>query len=237
MRFHPTVNLSVLKFLAFEQTLKNALTTLPMGGGRGGSDFDPKGKSDAEVMRFCQALMLELHRHLGPDTDVPAGDIGVGAREVGFMAGMMKKAVELGGQRIHRQGLCFGGSLIRQKPPATARSISRRKCCNAGLSFDGMRVSVSGSGNVAQYAIEKAMALGAKVVTISGLVRHGHRRGRLHARENWLPDAHQERPAAAWTRTPAVRPAYEASVRPAVQWMSPCRAPPRTSWTKTTPAR
>jgi len=168
MRFHPTVNLSVLKFLGFEQTFKNALTTLPMGGGKGGSDFDPKGKSDAEVMRFCQALMIELYRHLGPDTDVPAGDMGVGAREVGFMAGMMKKLSNSSAAVFTGKGLSFGGSLIR--PEATgygtvyfAEEMLRR----VNSSFDGLRVSVSGSGNVAQYAIEKAMALGARVVTAS----------------------------------------------------------------------
>jgi len=168
MRFHPSVNLSVLKFLAFEQTLKNALTTLPMGGGKGGSDFDPKGKSDAEVMRFCQALMLELHRHLGPDTDVPAGDIGVGAREVGFMAGMMKKLANSAASTFTGKGMTFGGSLIR--PEATGYGtvyFAQEMLARAGLSFDGLRVSVSGSGNVAQYAVEKAMALGAKVVTVS----------------------------------------------------------------------
>ena len=117
MRFHPSVNLSILKFLAFEQTFKNALTTLPMGGGKGGSDFDPKGKSDGEVMRFCQALMLELYRHLGPDTDVPAGDIGVGAREVGFMAGMMKKLSNDASSVFTGKGLAYGGSLMR--PEAT----------------------------------------------------------------------------------------------------------------------
>ena len=168
MRFHPSVNLSILKFLAFEQTFKNALTTLPMGGGKGGSDFDPKGKSDGEVMRFCQALMSELYRHLGPDTDVPAGDIGVGAREVGFMAGMMKKLSNQTGSVFTGKGLAFGGSLIR--PEATgygtvyfAEEMLRRK----GMEFDGMRVSISGSGNVAQYGAEKAMELGAKVVTLS----------------------------------------------------------------------
>ena len=168
MRFHPSVNLSILKFLAFEQTFKNALTTLPMGGGKGGSDFDPKGKSDGEVMRFCQALMTELYRHLGPDTDVPAGDIGVGGREVGFMAGMMKKLSNQTGSVFTGKGLAFGGSLIR--PEATgygtvyfAQEMLRRK----GLEFDGMRVSISGSGNVAQYGAEKAMELGAKVVTLS----------------------------------------------------------------------
>ena len=168
MRFHPSVNLSILKFLAFEQTLKNSLTTLPMGGGKGGSDFDPKGKSDGEVMRFCQALMVELHRHLGPDTDVPAGDIGVGAREVGFMAGMMKKLSNSASSVFTGKGLAYGGSLMR--PEATGfgtvyfadQMLHREK-----KSFDGMRVSISGSGNVAQYAAEKAMDLGARVVTLS----------------------------------------------------------------------
>ena len=168
MRFHPSVNLSILKFLAFEQTFKNALTTLPMGGGKGGSDFDPKGKSPGEVMRFCQALMLELHRHLGPDTDVPAGDIGVGGREVGFMAGMMKKLSNQSGCVFTGKGLSFGGSLIR--PEATGYGLVyfvQDMLATRGLSLDGLRVSVSGSGNVSQYAIEKAMALGATVVTAS----------------------------------------------------------------------
>jgi glutamate dehydrogenase (NADP+) len=168
MRFHPSVNLSILKFLAFEQTFKNALTTLPMGGAKGGSDFDPKGKSPGEVMRFCQALMSELYRHLGPDTDVPAGDIGVGGREVGFMAGMMKKLSNSAACVFTGKGLSFGGSLIR--PEATGfgavyfaeEMLARRK-----MGFEGMRVSISGSGNVAQYAAEKAMALGAKVITVS----------------------------------------------------------------------
>ncbi len=168
MRFHPSVTLSILKFLAFEQTLKNSLTTLPMGGGKGGSDFDPKGKSDTEVMRFCQALMLELHRHLGPDTDVPAGDIGVGAREVGFMAGMMKKLSNDTGCVFTGKGIAFGGSLMR--PEATgygtvyfAQEMLRR----ARQTFDGRRVAISGSGNVAQYAAEKALELGARVLTFS----------------------------------------------------------------------
>lgn len=168
MRFHPSVNLSILKFLAFEQTFKNALTTLPMGGGKGGSDFDPKGKSDLEVMRFCQALMLELHRHLGPDTDVPAGDIGVGAREVGYMAGMMKKLSNSAGSVFTGKGLSFGGSLIR--PEATGYGtvyFAHEMLKHAGLSLEGLTVSVSGSGNVAQYAIEKCMQLGARVVTVS----------------------------------------------------------------------
>ncbi len=168
MRFHPSVNLSILKFLAFEQTFKNALTTLPMGGGKGGSDFDPKGKSDAEVMRFCQALIIELHRHLGPDTDVPAGDIGVGAREVGFMAGMMKKLSNQGACVFTGKGLSFGGSLIR--PEATGYGtvyFAEEMLKHAGQSLEGYTVSVSGSGNVAQYTIEKCLQLGAKVVTVS----------------------------------------------------------------------
>ncbi|MHA3902972.1 NADP-specific glutamate dehydrogenase [Castellaniella sp. WN] len=168
MRFHPSVNLSILKFLAFEQTFKNALTTLPMGGGKGGSDFDPKGKSDAEVMRFCQALIIELHRHLGPDTDVPAGDIGVGAREVGFMAGMMKKLSNQSACVFTGKGLSFGGSLIR--PEATGYGtvyFAEEMLKHAGQSLEGYTVSVSGSGNVAQYTIEKCLQLGAKVVTVS----------------------------------------------------------------------
>ncbi|WP_454907177.1 NADP-specific glutamate dehydrogenase [Variovorax gossypii] len=168
LRFHPSVNLSILKFLAFEQTFKNALTTLPMGGGKGGADFDPKGKSQGEVMRFCQAFVSELFRHIGSDTDVPAGDVGVGGREVGFMAGMVKKLTNRADCVFTGKGLSFGGSLIR--PEATgygnvyfAQEMLKRK----GRGFEGMRVSVSGAGNVAQYTIEKAMALGAKVVTVS----------------------------------------------------------------------
>ncbi len=168
MRFHPSVNLSILKFLGFEQTFKNALTTLPMGGGKGGSDFDPKGKSDGEVMRFCQALMTELYRHLGADTDVPAGDIGVGGREVGFMAGMMKKLANNSSAVFTGKGIAFGGSLMR--PEATgygtvyfAQEMLRRK----QMGFEDRSVSISGSGNVAQYAADKAMELGAKVITLS----------------------------------------------------------------------
>ena len=168
MRFHPSVNLSILKFLAFEQTFKNALTTLPMGGGKGGSDFDPKGKSNNEIMRFCQALMIELYRHLGPDTDVPAGDIGVGGREVGFMAGMMKKLSNNAGCVFTGKGISFGGSLIR--PEATGYGLIyfvQDMLARQQKSLEGMRVSVSGSGNVAQYAIERALDFGAKVVTAS----------------------------------------------------------------------
>ncbi|MET0963495.1 MAG: NADP-specific glutamate dehydrogenase [Noviherbaspirillum sp.] len=168
LRFHPSVNLSVLKFLAFEQTFKNALTTLPMGGGKGGSDFDPKGKSQAEVMRFCQAFVSELFRHLGADTDVPAGDIGVGGREVGYMNGMMKKLSNRADCVFTGKGLSFGGSLIR--PEATGYGtvyFAEEMLKTRGRSLEGLSVSVSGSGNVAQYAVEKALALGAKVVTVS----------------------------------------------------------------------
>ena len=168
LRFHPSVNLSVLKFLAFEQTFKNALTTLPMGGGKGGSDFDPKGKSPGEVMRFCQAFASELFRHVGADTDVPAGDIGVGGREIGFIAGMYKKLSNRADCVFTGKGIAYGGSLIR--PEATGYGtvyFANEMLKVQGRSFDGLRVSVSGAGNVAQYAIEKAMAMGAKVVTVS----------------------------------------------------------------------
>ncbi|HQW38980.1 MAG TPA: Glu/Leu/Phe/Val dehydrogenase dimerization domain-containing protein, partial [Usitatibacteraceae bacterium] len=168
LRFHPSVNLSILKFLAFEQTFKNALTTLPMGGGKGGSDFDPKGRSPGEVMRFCQAFVSELFRHLGAETDVPAGDIGVGGREIGFMTGMLKKLTNRADCVFTGKGLAFGGSLMR--PEATGYGtiyFAQEMLRHAGRSLEGMRVSVSGSGNVAQYAIEKAMDLGARVVTVS----------------------------------------------------------------------
>lgn len=168
IRFHPSVNLSILKFLAFEQTFKNALTTLPMGGAKGGSDFDPKGRSPSEVMRFCQAFISELFRHIGSDTDVPAGDIGVGGREVGFMAGMMKKLSNRADCVFTGKGLSFGGSLIR--PEATGYGtvyFADQMLRQSGQGFEGKRVSVSGAGNVAQYAIEKAMAFGARVVTVS----------------------------------------------------------------------
>ncbi len=168
LRFHPTVNLSILKFLAFEQTFKNALTTLPMGGGKGGSDFDPKGRSPGEVMRFCQAFVAELFRHIGASTDVPAGDIGVGGREVGFMAGMMKKLSNNADCVFTGKGLSFGGSLIR--PEATGYGLVyfvEEMLKRTGRSLSGLRLSVSGSGNVAQYTIEKAMELGARVITVS----------------------------------------------------------------------
>ncbi|HET9048063.1 MAG TPA: NADP-specific glutamate dehydrogenase [Chiayiivirga sp.] len=168
MRFHPSVNQSILKFLAFEQTFKNALTTLPMGGGKGGSDFDPKGKTDGEVMRFCQALMSELYRHLGPDTDVPAGDIGVGAREVGYMAGMMKKLGNHAACVFTGKGLAYGGSLMR--PEATGYGtvyFVEQMLHYARRETHGARVLISGSGNVAQFAAVKAMELGGEVLTLS----------------------------------------------------------------------
>lgn len=168
LRFHPLVNLSVMKFLAFEQTFKNALTTLPMGGGKGGSDFDPKGKSQNEIMRFCQAFVSELFRHVGSDTDVPAGDIGVGAREVGFMAGMYKKLRNSADCVFTGKGMSFGGSLIR--PESTGYGtvyFAQEMLQTKGQSFEGKRVSISGSGNVSQYACQKCMAFGAKVVTMS----------------------------------------------------------------------
>ena len=168
LRFHPSVNLSILKFLGFEQTFKNSLTTLPMGGGKGGSDFDPKGKSDAEVMRFCQAFMSELFRHIGPNTDVPAGDIGVGGREIGFMFGMYKKLRNEFVGVLTGKGLNWGGSLIR--PEATgygAVYFAEEMLKTRGLNFKDKIVAISGSGNVAQYATQKVNQLGGKVVTLS----------------------------------------------------------------------
>ena len=169
MRFHPSVNLSILKFLAFEQTFKNALTTLPMGGGKGGADFDPKGKSRNEVMRFCQALMVELYRHLGPDTDVPAGDIGVGGRELGFMFGQYKRITNRYESGVLTgKGLTWGGSQVRTEATGYGVVFFAEEMLRAvGGSFDGRRVVVSGSGNVAIYAVEKAIDLGATVVAVS----------------------------------------------------------------------
>ncbi|NVZ87746.1 NADP-specific glutamate dehydrogenase [Pseudomonas yamanorum] len=168
LRFHPSVNLGVLKFLAFEQTFKNSLTSLPMGGGKGGSDFDPKGKSDAEVMRFCQAFMSELYRHIGSDVDVPAGDIGVGAREIGFLFGQYKRLSNQFTSVLTGKGMSYGGSLIR--PEATgfgcvyfAEEMLKRN----GERVEGKRVAISGSGNVAQYAARKVMDLGGKVSSLS----------------------------------------------------------------------
>jgi glutamate dehydrogenase (NADP+) len=167
LRFHPSVNLSILKFLGFEQIFKNSLTTLPMGGGKGGSDFDPKGKSEEEVMRFCHAFMRELFRHIGPDTDVPAGDIGVGGREIGYMFGYYKKIMNEHTGVLTGKGLDFGGSLIR--PEATgygAVYFAAEMLGTRGLDFKGKAVAISGSGNVAQYAMEKVNQLGGRVVSL-----------------------------------------------------------------------
>ncbi len=168
LRFHPSVNLSILKFLAFEQVFKNSLTTLPMGGGKGGSDFDPKGKSDNEIMKFCQSFMNELYRHIGPDTDVPAGDIGVGGREVGYLFGQYKRLRNEFTGVLTGKGISFGGSLIR--PEATGYGVvyfTLNMLSTKGLDIKGKRVVVSGSGNVAQFAAQKAIQLGAKVLTMS----------------------------------------------------------------------
>jgi len=168
LRFHPSVNLGILKFLAFEQVFKNALTTLPMGGGKGGSDFDPKGKSDNEVMRFCQSFMSELARHIGPDTDVPAGDIGVGAREIGYLFGMYKKLRNEFTGVLTGKGLNWGGSLIR--PEATGYGsvyFAAEMLTTRDQTLEGKTCLVSGSGNVAQFTTEKLIELGAKVVTLS----------------------------------------------------------------------
>ncbi len=168
LRFHPSVNLGILKFLGFEQVFKNSLTTLPMGGGKGGCDFDPKGKSDNEVMSFCQSFMSELFRHIGPNTDVPAGDIGVGGREIGFLFGQYKKLRNAFEGVLTGKGISWGGSLIR--PEATGYGtvyFAANMLDVKGQSFEGKSVSVSGSGNVAQYAVEKVNQLGGKVVTLS----------------------------------------------------------------------
>jgi len=168
LRFHPSVNLGIIKFLGFEQIFKNSLTTLPMGGGKGGSDFDPKGKSDAEVMRFCYAFMRELFRHIGPDTDVPAGDIGVGGREIGFLYGLYKKLRNEHTGVLTGKGADWGGSLIR--PEATGYGetyFAAEMLATRGQDFKGKTVAVSGSGNVAQYAVEKVNHLGGKAVTLS----------------------------------------------------------------------
>ena len=168
LRFHPSVNASILKFLAFEQVFKNSLTTLPMGGGKGGSDFDPKGKSDDEVMRFCHSFMTELCRHIGPNTDVPAGDIGVGAREIGFLFGMYKKIRNEFTGVLTGKGLSWGGSKIRPEATGYGTVYFAQSMLNTkGEDFEGKTVVVSGSGNVAQYASEKVLQLGGKIVTLS----------------------------------------------------------------------
>ncbi len=168
LRFHPSVNLGIIKFLGFEQIFKNALTTMPIGGGKGGSDFDPKGKSDNEVMRFCQSFMSELFRHVGPDTDVPAGDIGVGAREIGFLFGQYKKLTNTFTGVLTGKGLDWGGSLVRTEATGYGTVYFVTRMLEArGKDWDGLKVVISGSGNVAIYATQKAQALGAKVIALS----------------------------------------------------------------------
>lgn len=168
LRFHPSVNLGILKFLAFEQVFKNSLTTLPMGGGKGGADFDPKGKSDNEVMRFCQSFMTELYRHIGPQTDVPAGDIGVGGREIGYMFGQYKRIKNEFTGVLTGKGIEWGGSLIR--PEATGYGVvyfTEQMLSTRNVNFEGKTVAISGSGNVAQFAVQKVIQLGGRVVTVS----------------------------------------------------------------------
>lgn len=184
LRFHPSVNLSILKFLGFEQVFKNSLTTLPMGGGKGGSDFDPKGKSDNEVMKFCQSFMTELQRHIGPDTDVPAGDIGVGGREIGYMFGQYKRLRNEFTGVLTGKGRNWGGSLIR--PEATGYGtvyFAKEMLATKGDSFKGKTVVVSGSGNVAQYAIEKVIHLGGKVVSASDSSGYIHAPKGIHSEQ------------------------------------------------------
>ena len=190
LRFHPSVNLSILKFLGFEQVFKNSLTTLPMGGGKGGSDFEPKGKSDDEVMSFCQSFMTELSRHIGPDTDVPAGDIGVGGREIGFMFGQYKRIRNEFTGVLTGKGLNWGGSLIR--PEATGYGcvyFAQEMLKKAGNDFEGKSVVISGSGNVAQYAAEKVMQLGGKVISLSDSSGTIHEKdGFTHEKLEWVMD-------------------------------------------------
>ena len=184
LRFHPSVNLSILKFLGFEQVFKNSLTTLPMGGGKGGSDFDPKGKSDNEVMKFCQSFMSELARHIGPNTDVPAGDIGVGGREIGYMFGQYKRLRNEFTGILTGKGRNWGGSLIR--PEATGYGtvyFAREMLATKNDSFKGKTVVISGSGNVAQYALEKVIHLGGKVVTVSDSSGYVHAPNGIHSEQ------------------------------------------------------
>ena len=201
LRFHPTVNASILKFLGFEQVFKNSLTTLPMGGGKGGSDFDPKGKSDSEVMRFCQSFMTELFRHIGADTDVPAGDIGVGGREIGFLFGQYKRLKNEFTGVLTGKGLNWGGSLIR--PEATgygAVYFAQEMLKTRKQDLKGKICTVSGSGNVAQYTVEKLNELGAKVVTLSDSNGIDLRQGRHHGREAGVGAGAEERPPRAHQR-------------------------------------
>ena len=195
LRFHPSVNLSILKFLGFEQVFKNSLTTLPMGGGKGGSDFDPKGKSDNEVMKFCQSFMSELSRHIGPNTDVPAGDIGVGGREIGYMFGQYKRLRNEFTGVLTGKGINWGGSLIRPEATGYGTVYFAAEMLNTqGNSFNGKAVSISGSGNVAQFACQKATELGAKVVTMSDSKGYIHDANGIDAKKlAWIMDLKNNR--------------------------------------------
>ena len=195
LRFHPSVNLSILKFLGFEQVFKNSLTTLPMGGGKGGSDFDPKGKSDNEVMKFCQSFMSELSRHIGPNTDVPAGDIGVGGREIGYMFGQYKRLRNEFTGVLTGKGINWGGSLIRPEATGYGTVYFAAEMLNTqGNSFNGKVVSISGSGNVAQFACQKATELGAKVVTMSDSKGYIHDQNGIDAEKlAWIMDLKNNR--------------------------------------------
>ena len=216
LRFHPSVNLSILKFLGFEQVFKNSLTTLPMGGGKGGSDFDPKGKSDNEVMSFCQSFMTELYRHIGPDTDVPAGDIGVGGREIGYLFGQYKRIRNEFTGVLTGKGLNWGGSLIR--PEATGYGcvyFAEEMLKKVGDSFEGKNVAVSGSGNVAQYATEKATELGAKVITLSDSSGTINDESGIDADKlNWLMDLKNNRRGRIKEYADEFKVAYHEGNRP-----------------------
>ena len=221
LRFHPSVNLSILKFLGFEQVFKNSLTTLPMGGGKGGSDFDPKGKSDNEVMSFCQSFMTELCRHIGADTDVPAGDIGVGGREIGFMFGQYKRIRNEFTGVLTGKGLNWGGSLIR--PEATGYGcvyFAEEMLKHVGDSFNGKTVAVSGSGNVAQFATQKATELGAKVVTLSDSSGSIHDENGIDADKlAWVMDLKNNRRGRIKEYADEFGVTYLESQRP---WSVPC---------------
>ena len=224
LRFHPTVNLSVLKFLGFEQVFKNSLTTLPLGGGKGGSNFNPKGKSDNEVMRFCQSFMTELARHIGPNTDVPAGDIGVGSREIGYMFGQYKRLRNEFTGVLTGKGLNWGGSLIR--PEATgygAVYFAAEMLKTQGQTFEGKRVLISGSGNVAQYAAEKVIQMGGKVVTMSDSSGYIHEPNGLTSEKlDWIKDLKNVRRGRISEFAQAYSTAsFHAGERP---WSVPCDA-------------
>ena len=242
LRFHPTVYLGILKFLAFEQVFKNSLTTLPMGGGKGGSDFDPKGKSDAEVMRFCQSFMTELFRHIGADTDVPAGDIGVGGREIGYLFGQYKRIRNEFTGVLTGKGLTWGGSLIR--PEATGYGcvyFCEEMLKTRGEDFKGKTCLVSGSGNVAQYTVEKLNQLGAQVRHPLRLRRHHLRQGRHRRGEAGLGDGPQERPPRPHQgvrRRSSRRPSTSRASGPGTSRRSaPSRARRRTRSAARTPRR